>query len=141
MSLTSYRAAPPRAKVVGLWRRFGFLSGPGGGGRGVKRAWRCPVRFSGLAVTYSPTSWDAVPSARRRLTAEFGMGSGVSLALVPPNLQSARGGVPPAHTRLSFFVTDFGSMTSARGRGAFLGERVRLLPDRIKPVGRLVPVS
>ena len=49
------------------------------------------VRFSGLAVTYSPTSWDAVPSAQRRLTAEFGMGSGVSLALMPPNLQNARG--------------------------------------------------
>ena len=55
------------------------------------------MRFSGLAVTYSPASWDAVPSARRRLTAEFGMGSGVSLALGPPNLESPRppfGGVP-----------------------------------------------
>jgi hypothetical protein len=40
------------------------------------------VRSSGLAVTYSPASWDAVPSAPRRLTAEFGMGSGVSLAAV-----------------------------------------------------------
>ena len=50
------------------------------------------VRFSGLAVTYSPASWDAVPSALRRLTAEFGMGSGVSLALRPPDLQSARQG-------------------------------------------------
>ena len=48
------------------------------------------VRSSGLAVTYSPASWDAVPSARRRLTAEFGMGSGVSLALLPPNLESPR---------------------------------------------------
>ena len=35
----------------------------------------------GLAVTYSPTSWDAVPSALRRLTVEFGMGSCVSLVL------------------------------------------------------------
>ena len=49
--------------------------------------------FTGLAVTYSPASWDAVPSARRRLTAEFGMGSGVSLALLPPNLESPRAGV------------------------------------------------
>ena len=46
--------------------------------------------LSGLAVTYSPASWDAVPSARRRLTAEFGMGSGVSLALLPPNLERPR---------------------------------------------------
>ena len=47
------------------------------------------MRPAGLAVTYSPASWDAVPSARRRLTAEFGMGSGVSLALLPPDLQGA----------------------------------------------------
>ena len=52
---------------------------------------RAFVGLSGLAVTYSPASWDAVPSAQRRLTAEFGMGSGVSLALMPPNLQNARG--------------------------------------------------
>ena len=62
------------------------------------------VGFTGLAVTYSPASWDAVPSARRRLTAEFGMGSGVSLALLPPNLESPRrpavAGV--VYTRLSF---------------------------------------
>ena len=82
--------------------------------------------FSGLAATYSTASWDAVPSARRRLTAEFGMGSGVSLALEPPNLQSARGeGGPrrsasPRATRLSFHVHWFGSMTSRPGRGAFL---------------------
>ena len=50
------------------------------------------VCFSGLAVTYSPASWDAVPSAQRRLTAEFGMGSGVSLALEPPDLESTRAG-------------------------------------------------
>lgn len=41
--------------------------------------------WSGLAVTYSPASWDAVPSARARLTAEFGMGSGVSRQLWPPD--------------------------------------------------------
>ena len=71
MSLTSYRAAPPR-------------------GSGCRDRERCFVGFSGLAATYSPASWDAVPSARRRLTAEFGMGSGVSLALGPPNLESPR---------------------------------------------------
>ena len=87
---------------------------------------RCPVRFSGLAVTYSPASWDAVPSAQRRLTAEFGMGSGVSLALMPPNLQNARGRLRPLRawpvprTRDCLSVTDFGSMTSA-GQGRSLG--------------------
>ena len=86
------------------------------------------MRFSGLAVTYSPTSWDAVPSAQRRLTAEFGMGSGVSLALMPPNLQNARGaasalaglaGSPRARDCL--VRTDFGSMTSGPGRGSLVG--------------------
>ena len=78
------------------------------------------MRPAGLAVTYSPTSWDAVPSARRRLTAEFGMGSGVSLALEPPNLQAARmpHPAPPnglgracgrAATRDSLFQGNFGS--------------------------------
>src|SRR3954453_11965468 len=32
--------------------------------------------LAGPAATYSPTPWDAVPSALRRLTAEFEMGSG-----------------------------------------------------------------
>jgi len=57
------------------------------------------VRSTGLAVTYSPASPDAVPSARRRLTAEFGMGSGVSLALEPPNLWNARAPLGGALTR------------------------------------------
>ena len=34
-----------------------------------------------LAASYSPTPEDAVPSAQRCLTIEFGMGSGVSLVL------------------------------------------------------------
>src|SRR5215213_10376163 len=59
MSLTSYRAAPPRA----------------GGGAGE---WGWLVD---LAATYSPTSWDAVPWALRGFTAEFGMGSGGAPAL------------------------------------------------------------
>ena len=100
------------------------------------------VRSSGLAVTYSPASWDAVPSAQRRLTAEFGMGSGVSLALMPPNLQNAREGCGPfgpglsARTRLVFPLTSVRVDDFRPGRGL-----VRLLPDRIEPVGRLVPVS
>ena len=49
--------------------------------------------WSGLAVTYSPASWDAVPSAVLRLTAEFGMGSGVSQGLWPPDRSKAPGGV------------------------------------------------
>ena len=40
--------------------------------------------WSGLAVTDSPASSDAVPWAAARLTAEFGMGSGVSRGLWPP---------------------------------------------------------
>jgi hypothetical protein len=35
------------------------------------------MRLEGLAATYSPASWDAVPLALRVFTAEFGMGSGV----------------------------------------------------------------
>ncbi len=35
------------------------------------------LRLEGLAATYSPASWDAVPLALRVFTAEFGMGSGV----------------------------------------------------------------
>ena len=57
--------------------------------------------FSGLAVTYSPTSFDAVPLAQRRLTAEFGMGSGVSLALEPPDRKRSDIGVIPLGMMLS----------------------------------------
>src|SRR5579883_224182 len=85
MSLTSYRAAPPRG-----------IGGRRTEARGRKRA--CPpssvvrplvwrgLRLAGLAcclcpgdlaATYSPASWDAVPLALRVFTAEFGMGSGV----------------------------------------------------------------
>ena len=58
MSLTSYRAAPPR---VGVYLGMGALED--------------------LAATYSPASWDAVPWALGVFTAEFGMGSG---AVSPP---------------------------------------------------------
>ena len=37
-----------------------------------------------LAVTYSRTGTPALPSAMHRFTAEFGMGSGGSNALLPP---------------------------------------------------------
>jgi hypothetical protein len=75
------------------------------------------VGFTGLAATYSPASWDAVPSARRCLTAEFGMGSGVSLALGPPNLESPRRaaawrGAPRGNTRLSCPCDTSGLATS-----------------------------
>src|SRR6188472_1435756 len=119
MSLTSYRAAPPRGDVFLSCRELFF------------------VGLSGLAATYSPASWDAVPSARRCLTAEFGMGSGVSLALGPPNLESPRpaaafaapGGIHETVFRSTHWVFDF------------LPGRVCRLPDRMKPIGRLVPVS
>ena len=38
-----------------------------------------------LAATYSPTLLCAVPSAMKGLTSEFGMGSGISLSLLPPS--------------------------------------------------------
>jgi hypothetical protein len=73
MSLTSYRAAPPRVGVVVGGERVGR------GGR----AGAVPVAgwWVDLAATYSPTSWDAVPWALRGFTAEFGMGSGGTPAL------------------------------------------------------------
>ena len=69
------------------------------------------VGFTGLAVTYSPASWDAVPSARRRLTAEFGKGSGVSLALLPPNLESPRVRRPLERSRGGIHETVFSDDT------------------------------
>ena len=43
-----------------------------------------------LAATYSPILLRIVPSAMRGLTAEFGMGSGVSLSLLPPRKLSSQ---------------------------------------------------
>ena len=37
-----------------------------------------------LAATYSSVLLRTVPSAMRGLTSEFGMGSGISLSLLPP---------------------------------------------------------
>ena len=37
-----------------------------------------------LAATYSSILLRTVPSAMRGLTSEFGMGSGISLSLLPP---------------------------------------------------------
>ncbi len=37
-----------------------------------------------LAATYSPTLLCVVPSARKGLTSEFGMGSGMTPSLLPP---------------------------------------------------------
>ena len=42
-------------------------------------------KIKNLAATYSPTLLCAVPSAMRGLTSEFGMGSGISLSLMPPS--------------------------------------------------------
>ena len=85
MSLTSYRAAPPRGggrgppRRAASWRqarplgrgapRIGGARARSIGGRaGAGRAWRRPAL---------PRLRDAVPSALRVFTAEFGMGSGV----------------------------------------------------------------
>ena len=74
MSLTSYRAAPPRANCS-LTRHLVVI---------VKQASSEryePGILLGLAVTYSPTPNDAVPLAQQCLTAGFGMGPGVSRVL------------------------------------------------------------
>jgi hypothetical protein len=91
-------------------------------------------------VTYSPTSWDAVPSAPRRLTAEFGMGSGVSLAAVatkPAERKTGgRGGFGPlsaSAARDCLFQDGSFQMTLVRGRSTSCsGAGDRLLPDRIE---------
>ena len=96
--------------------------------------------FSGLAATYSPASWDAVPSARRRLTAEFGMGSGVSLALGPPSRRSPRGGRTTGlaargllpGTRDPSCDVSFRLWTEPRSGRLPPGGRTCLLPDRIE---------
>ena len=67
MSLTSYRAAPPRVGGVG-----------GGGGQ------------EDLAAADSPATWVAVPWALGVFTAEFGMGSGGS-----PPAKATRSSCPP----------------------------------------------
>ncbi len=128
MSLTSYRAAPPRA---GGGPPGGYgPSGAVGGALGASVLGRVGDRGgfrSGLAVTYSPASWDAVPLAPGRLTAEFGMGSGVSHRLWPPD----RIGTPLREHRVGLLaLTGDGGpgsrssaqnlwcMTSERGLGA-----------------------
>ena len=68
--------------------------------------------WSGLAVTYSPASWDAVPSAAVRLTAEFGMGSGVSRSLWPPDRIRA-----PLNIRFQVLHTMGSCMPSSSGGG------------------------
>jgi hypothetical protein len=79
-------------------------------------------------VTYSPASWDAVPSAPRRLTAEFGMGSGVSLAAVATKPGERTGaGLPAGACPRTRDV-----LSNADPRSSTSGCRVRLLPDRIE---------
>ena len=77
MSLTSYRAAPPRAEGVRI--RGSRAVGVGG----CEERGGALVRSGGdlLSRVYD----GAVPSAVARLTAEFGMGSGVSRSLWPPD--------------------------------------------------------
>ncbi len=95
--------------------------------------------WSGLAVTYSPASWDAVPSARARLTAEFGMGSGVSRQLWPPDRIRTPLGVDirvPSQVHGRDCACFFGPV-----RRGGLWARPWPSLDRIKPIGRLVPVN
>ena len=86
-----------------------------------------------MAVTYSPASWDAVPSAPRRLTAEFGMGSGVSLAAVAAKPEHRPGGRRRTFGRLVLLLSP---RTRVVFQATLFSEvdfgRVRLLPDRIE---------
>ena len=90
MSLTSYRAAPPRGEV----RRGPVRDRPAGSTRaGLGALWNEPwglARPGGdlLSRIYD----DAVPLAAGRLTAEFGMGSGVSDGPWPPGQGRTHGG-------------------------------------------------
>src|SRR6185312_3356074 len=94
MSLTSYRAAPPRV-----------------GGCVV-----CVVPgLEDLAATYSPASWDAVPWALGFFTAEFGMGSGGGTPPWPPG-RPAQGGPWSERSRF-WFVLCAGSRDGPCGGG------------------------
>ena len=105
--------------------------------------------WSGLAVTYSPASWDAVPLAVRRLTAEFGMGSGVSAGLWPPDRIRAPASIP-GRGRVAAWEGRGSIRRRIRVQGVLtFGDGFRLVTgrgcpclslDRIKPIGRLVPV-
>ena len=79
MSLTSYRAAPPRDSWSASRARNGREEGE-----------RELGGLAGLAATYSSTAGAAVPWALRVFTAEFGMGSGVW-----PLAMATRPGKPP----------------------------------------------
>lgn len=117
MSLTSYRAAPPRGigcqmSDDGCQRSSERSSGMTCEGFGVQdpgarhqasgrraalsRGSLCPSSWfltsdlccEDRAATYSPASCDAVPSARRGFTVEFGMGSGGAPSPWPPGRRS-----------------------------------------------------
>ncbi len=105
MSLTSYRAAPPRGEV---WSDPG-VPGPLGRG-GCEERGGALVRSGGdlLSRVYD----DAVPSAAVRLTAEFGMGSGVSRSLWPPDRIRA-----PLNIRFQVVHTMGSCMPSSSGAG------------------------
>src|SRR6516225_8692516 len=146
MSLTSYRAAPPR-----VW---GTLLEKRGGG--------------GLAATYSSAACAAVPSALRVFTAEFGMGSGawpLAMATRPApatSVPAQAGSMGLCHVSGSVFGCAAACVwipapafagTSLRGRLPLIaGNRVLPLhaggvrrkgvpPRHQAPVERLVPVS
>ena len=114
MSLTSYRAAPPRA---GCWwcvalllcmaRRVPLLCSTR---RADARASR-GVGWEGLAATDFPVPWGTVSWALAVFTSEFGMGSGVG----PPPWPPGRLSQPRAmrlHWRVprNVFVGAFGAM-------------------------------
>src|ERR1051325_9534636 len=118
MSLTSYRAAPPRGGV--------------GNGRG------------GLAATYSSAPWDAVPSALRVFTAEFGMGSGVLPLAMATRLShgSGTGGRGPGLPGFRRPVSDEASracLPAELGSAVLPAELGSGVEEGMSPSRRLVP--
>ena len=90
MSLTSYRAAPPRGGFGVARRADPFRASAAG--RGDASRWGLSGLCPGLATTRSPTLRRAVPWARRGFTAEFGMGSGGARTLWSPSRDKGQSG-------------------------------------------------
>ncbi len=70
-------------QITGSWQ--GSLKEKEGGKKKGLKTGCFKAKKKSLAATYSPTLLCAVPSAMKGLTSEFGMGSGISLSLMPPN--------------------------------------------------------
>jgi hypothetical protein len=132
MSLTSYRAAPPRVGVVVVCGVFCWCVCLGGRGD--------------LAATDFPASWDAVSWALGVFTAEFGMGSGAGSPPWPPGHRAHPRRSPSCREwglrRVGLVLVTFATCCVCgviwRVAGCSRAWRGLML---IEPIGRLGPVS